>query len=218
MFDTLYLNKLYDFKNKDRSAGYYIKYMLDRTQSMFEWSGLPDTIPQKTLELMLQSYGNCAFYKYKDDLFVFTGGPGGEPDVYYRPTIYTIANPALKLSTEAKIWWGEGEPNGDCVVMLNDALGQGLLPLFSRYATALTENDISLLLADINSRVLALIDANDDKTYKSALEYLKQIEEGRQGIIASSAFQQSINAQPLQSSHNTLTDLIEYEQYLKASW
>ena len=39
---------LYDFKDK----------MLNRTNAMFTWDGLPDTIPAWILELYLQTYGN----------------------------------------------------------------------------------------------------------------------------------------------------------------
>ena len=88
----------FDFADKSACTRQHVAYMLDRTQSMFRWDGLPDTIPSRALELFLQTNGNVCFYKHSGDLYVFTGGMGGEPDVYYMPTVYTIANPALKLS------------------------------------------------------------------------------------------------------------------------
>ena len=41
----------------------YIRYMLARTQTMFEWGGLPKTIPAKQLELILQRGGHAIFIK-----------------------------------------------------------------------------------------------------------------------------------------------------------
>lgn len=203
----------YDFKDKQRAIRHHITYMLNRTQSMFKWDGLPDTIPERSLELYLQINGNACFYKYGKDLYVFTGGLGGEPDAYYMPTIYTIVNPALKLSVQAKI-------GKDCVVMPNDRMYIGLMPMYSRYATQLAETELSMRCANINSRIIDLISAPDDRTKASAEKFLDNIEKGDLGIIAENAFLDGIKAQPYgsTSNSNTLTNLIEFEQYTKASW
>lgn len=203
----------YDCSDKIRSTNTHILYMLNRTQSMFKWSGLPDTIPEYILELYLQTNGNVCFYKPGEDLFIFCGGLGGEPDVYYRPTIYTISNPALKISKSLKI-------NTDCVVMPNDSLYLGLLPLFKKYAYLLTENELSLKIAIINSRIIDLITAPDDRTFESAKKFLSDIVEGKLGVISDNAFLDGIKTQPYgnTSNTNTLTNLIECEQYLRATW
>ena len=48
---------LYDLADKKRNISDMMRYMLMRTQSMFVWSGLPDTMPQKHLEQYLQING-----------------------------------------------------------------------------------------------------------------------------------------------------------------
>ena len=203
----------YNFSDKMYCIRQHISYMLNRTQSMFNWEGLPDTIPVRTLELFLQTNGNVCFYNYNNKLYVFTGGLGGEPDVYYMPTLYTIANPALNLSKSLVI-------NKECVVMANDSLYLGLIPMFSRYATAITENELSINIAMINSRIVDIISAPDDRTKASAEKFLSDILEGKQGIIGENAFLEGIKAQPYGATNNsnTLTNLIEMEQYIKASW
>lgn len=189
-----------------------IRYMFSRTQSIFKWSGLPDSIPARILELYLQMNGNCAFYKYNDTLYVFTGGMGGEPDVYYMPTIYTIANPALKLSVNAKIGF-------DCIVMPNDSMYVGLYPLHMRYAYNMVETEISMQLANINSRIVALISAADDNTKKSADKYIADIYDGKLSVVGESKFFDDLKtSQFATSGHNAITDLIEMMQYFKASW
>lgn len=203
----------FDFTNKSSCINQHITYMLIRTQSMFKWEGLPDTIPERSLELFLQTNGNVCFYKHGGDLYVFTGGMGGEPDPYYMPTIYAIANPALKLSMNLKI-------DSECVVMPNDSLYLGLMPMFSRYASGMTENELSMSIAIINSRVVDLISAPDDRTRASAEKFLADVADGKLGVIAENAFLDGIRAQPYgtTANSNTLTNLIETEQYLKASW
>lgn len=203
----------YDPRQKSVVQEAHIRYMLSRTQRMFRYENLPDTIPQRIVELYLQTNGHLCFAEYKSDLFVYTGGLGGEPDVYYQPTIYTIANPAQGISRNLTI-------GVDCVVMKNDSMYLGLLPLFNRYAYNLTENELSLYVADINSRIVGLISAGDDRTLASAKKYLSDIEAGKIGIIAENAFLDGIKAQSYSNTgaKGVIQDLIEYEQYLKASW
>lgn len=207
----LYKLDLYDFKNKLETTCDYIDYMTTRCMSMFKWENLPETIPQEVLELYLQGNGNCFFTKVNDNFYVFTGGLGGEPDYNYRPTLYTVANPALNYNASLKI----GE---DGILIKNDPLIKGLLPLHKRYATILANNEISLHIADINLRIAFLLSSTDDNTTKSAEKYLKDIEDGKLGIIADDGFVESIKAQPLATNERILTALIEYQQYVKSSW
>lgn len=198
---------------KDKKIKHLMRYMFSRTQSIFKWEGLPDSIPQRNLELYLQINGNCAFYKHNGTLYVFTGGLGGEPDVYYMPTIYTIANPALNLSINAKI-------GKDCVVMPNDSMYMGLYSMHYRYAENMIETEISMNLANINSRIIALISAQDDSTKKSADKYIQDIIDGKISIIGEAKFFEDLKTSPFNSggSHGIITDLIELMQYFKASW
>lgn len=203
----------YDFADKRECINTHIRYMLNRTQSMFKWNGLPDSIPQRNLELILQCNGCAGFYRYNGNLYAFSGGLGGEPNPYYMPTIYTIANPALKLTVNAEI-------DKDCVIVPNDSMYMGLLPLFSRHATSLVENELSIMVALINSRIPALISSDNDGATKSAEKYIQDIRDGKLGIIASQPFFDGIKSQPYGATSNTniITNLIESEQYIKASW
>lgn len=213
--------KLVDFSDKKASAMQYVSYMLNRTQSMFKYTGLPDSLPQRNLELMLQTNGFIAIPipdkvpALKGKLYAFAEGVslGGERDVYYMPTICNIASPALNWSASLKI----GE---ECIVIPNDSLYIGLLPMFSRYASMLAENDVTIRLADINARIINLLSAPDDRTRKSAEQYLKDVENGNLGVIADNAFLEGIKSQPYASSGSTnnITQLIELQQYLKAGW
>lgn len=204
--------KSYNFKDKKKNTTSYIVYMLNRVMKMFEYENLPNTIPKKYLELYTMVHGHSVVVKHNDKLYVCFGGFAGEPNEYYLPTQYIVANPYLKLFKTFTI----GE---DCVLIKNDTLMYGLMPMFRRYASALVENDLTMNMVDINSRITALIDARDDATKVSAEKFLSDIEEGKNGIIASNAFFDGIRAQPYgEHSFQHLTDLIEYQQYIKASW
>ena len=203
----------YDFRDKKTSINNHIAYMLNRTQSMFKYEGLPDSIPERILELYLQTNGHVCFYDYKDTLYVFTGGFGGMPDAYYMPTEYILTNPYLKLSKTVTI-------DKDCIIIPNDSLYIGMIPLYEKYSTALCENEISMNIATINSRIVSLISSGDDRTAKSAEKYLQDIQDGKIGVIGENAFLEGVKSQPYGTTANSncITNLIEYEQYLRASW
>ena len=197
---------------KERIGTAQILYMLARTQSMFDYEGLPDTIPSRNLEIMLQINGNVFFTQVDGKYYVFTGGLGGEPDVYYEPTIYTVANPALNFSKNLKIW-------EDGILIRNDSYGVGLLPMMQKYAALMVENEFTMRISDINARIAFLLSAADDRTEKSARTFLERIVNGEMGVITESAFIDSLKVNPAGTEHSQrMTDLIEYQQYLKAAW
>ena len=204
--------KSYNFKDKENNLQSYIIYMLNRVMQMFDYSNLPDTVPKKMIELYTMVNGHAVVVKHEGNLYVCFGGFAGEPNEYYLPKQYIVANPYLKLFKTFTI----GE---DCVLLKNDTMMYGLMPLFRRYASALVENDLTMNMVDINSRIVALIDAPDDATKVSAEKFLSDVEDGKNGIIASNAFFNGIRAQPYgEHNYQRLTDLIEYQQYIKASW
>lgn len=207
---------LIDVADKKGNAANYVAYMLNRAQSMLKYSGLPGTITQRNLSLLLQTNGWVCIPdpKFFDGKFyAFAGGLGGEPDPYYMPTVCTVSNPSLRFSKTLKI-------DDECVIIPHDSLYIGLLPLFSRYATQLAENDITIRIADINARMVSLISAPDDRTKKSAEGYIDDMIAGKIGVIAENTFLDGIKAQPYTTSgnQNNITQLIELHQYLKAGW
>lgn len=202
----------YDYKNKSCAITVYIATMLNRTEQIFEYTGLPKTIPARMLENYLQRYGAVCITKVKNDLYAFFGGLGGEPDVYYQPTLYTIANPALNYSASLKI-------GTECEIVRNDSMMQGLFPIFSRYATALCENDISLDMANKHLRAQFAITAPDDTSLAAANKFLKDLADGEESAIGTNAFLDGIGINPMmQSGLHILQELTEYQQYIKASW
>ena len=199
-------------KDKDRSIKSYMRYMIIRLQRMFKYNNLPDSIPREILEYYLLCNGTCFIAKESSRLVAFTGHCGGELDEYYRPTIYTVANPALKVTKNYKI-------GTDGVLMRNDSMWLGLYPLMSRYASLLAENCLTIRVADIMLRVMALLTAPDDKSKLAAEAYLNKLEDGELAAIAENRFLDGIKMQsPPSNNGSYLTQFIELQQYLKGSF
>lgn len=196
--------------NKDTVVNHYIKYMLTRTQSMFTYSGLPDTIPASKLEMMLQTKGYAFITEVEGKLYAFHGSLTGEPDVYEDFTEINVTNVALKLSRTFNI-------ENDGVLMNNDTLRIGLLPIFNKYGALLAENTITIHTIDQILRMAILISASDDRTHAGAEKFIKDIGNGKISAIAESAFFDGVKVHSVANTQNYLAQFIELEQYLKAS-
>ena len=214
----------------------YTAYMLDRTNSMFQWTGLPDTIPAYILELYLQIFGYAAFIEvdslrginfpanlpFKSGVYIFFGGIGGERDVYYRPRLFTASNQRLTESIQATIVYkgDDLEPiETPCVLMKNDTNYMGLHPMFGRYAAQMVENDISIRSAQINARAQIGISASTGRDSEAARKYLDDLEAGKLACIADANFLEGVTVANVGvQSANVIIQLIELQQYLKASW
>ena len=213
-----------DILDKKRSVVNYTMLMLNRTNQMFEYKNLPETIPQEMLEAYLQINGQVGITKVKGDLYALPGGLGGPPDPYYRPTLYILANPGLGYSASLRILnylkpYGKYDYQGDCVLMKNDMTMAGLLYLFTRYATELAENDVSIRSAQINARQQAIIAGDTDKEIASANAYIESLIAGKLAAVAEQPFLDGIKVHNAGvGSANVIIQLIELQQYIKASW
>ena len=193
-------------------ANQYVRYNVNRMSGMFEYKNLPDTIQKKFLELHIQTKGYAGFVMVDDKLYAMKCELGGESDYNLMPTIATFTNAGLNFSGSRTI-------GNDCEIIYNDTLGVGTLPLLSRYANFMADNAITLKMADIWSRITALISADDESARKSGEQFLQKLREGGLSVIATNAFLEGIKSQPLsQGATSTLTDIIEVQQYLKGSF
>ena len=215
-----------DLSDRHGIAQDYYAQFVNRLDSMFKWKGLPRTIPEAILERYLKLNGWCGIGQVTKEqittgsrqletepgLYCFFGGLGATPDEYYRPTQIILANPILGSRS-----YNIGK---DCVWAKNDSLARGISHILSRYAHLLAENDISIHVAQVTSRIPFVFTAETDNEVDSAKQFIKQAEEGKIGIIKSSAFNNGVTPKPTgsENSGNYLKALIELHQYLKAQW
>lgn len=192
-------NLLKQFKNNQ----------LNKSLTMFEWSNLPDTIPQVELEKMLQINGYAVIAEYQGKLYAFQAGFSGQ-DPYNQPTKAIVNNPALKNNTTYTI----GE---DCIVIKNDDMKQGLNDIYEYYGQRLIENQITMLMTDYNLRMPFTISSSDDQTTQSAKIYLKKIIDGSLGVIGEQKLFKALSVTPTNSKQTaTFADLYGYQQFIIA--
>ena len=203
---------IYDFKNKKTNINQLNNYMLAKTLSMFEYENLPDSIPVRELERLLQTGGYAFITKAPNGkLYAFHGGLGGIPCPYGNPTEIIIANPALNFYKTLKL-------KTDGVLIRSDDLAMGLMPMYEKYHGMLVENDINIVLDGYSTRMNTVISASDDKTKESAEAYMSKVVDGEISIIGENALFDGVRVQTGSGGAGTASSrLIELTQYLKGS-
>lgn len=206
----------YMLKDKEYLIDYYIQLSLVKTLKMFEYDGLPDTIPARELERIVQ-LGSFGYWLKKDDkLYVFYGGLGGIPNEYYQPTKFIVANPYLKFFDVVEV-------NEEGVLMWNDLAHMGLYPIIRRYAEFMAECDITLRFGLINHRIVSILEAINDKQKAEAELYLNDVEAGKKlGVLVGKSFENDDGSFKVneyrKATGQDIKDVIELQQYIKASF
>lgn len=200
----------YDYQNKNKALTNFALGMYNKTLTMFDYSELPKTIPFKEVEKILQQRGYAIITEVKGELYAFYGGLSGF-DAYYQPTHAIVANPYLNFNATLEI-------GKDCILIRNDDMRVGLHYLFQRYGYQIVENELTMVVNNFNSRMKTIITATDDNTAESAKEYLQDVIDGKTGVVMGSKLFDGIKMDsPNHNTSSNVTDLIELEQYMKAT-
>lgn len=203
-------------KDKERLVWQHKSYMLSRLNQLFEWDGLPETIPQKEFEWILLMQGKATIADvHNKGLYAFQSNLGGILNPYYLPTQSIVVNPYLPFNKVLEV-------DKDCVVIRNTSTFTPINDMLDLYANMLAEIDISLRIATVNSRISSLISVGDEATKDSATKFLEDIEKGKLGVIATNKFMESLkgglNAIQYAGTISNIQDLIELRQYILATW
>lgn len=195
---------------------FYFKWLTNKVISCLIIRDAPETFNDAYIKTHLILDGNICITDFNDKLYGVIGGWGGEPDEYYVPTVYTIANPRLG-SKMVKI----GE-NG--VVITNtavDGLGVGLFSgglydLIHQTSTLLADNIISINCEQINRRVQTFFTADSEPQAVAGEAVLKKMYAGspyqvlRQDIVKKLGINPASNTGSAQS----ITALVELHNYI----
>lgn len=196
---------------KDLVVNTFVQTMLAKTAQMFEYDGLPDSIPKRELELILQRDGQAFITMVDGKLYAFGGGIGGPLDEYYRPTIFTVANPWLNLSAEYRI-------GVDGIRVLSDSAAMGIMPILKKYAVLSCDSILSFDTIAVLSRFMLMIDAPDDASKASADSFVNKMMKGEFSVVGDSAFFDGVKMQaPGTNTATLLQQITEAVQFVKAS-
>lgn len=212
----------------DLNYRFYFRWLLNKVMQIVTIKGLPETVNQEYLKANLILDGDICVTDFDDKLYACIGALGGEPDEYYIPTVYTIANPILGSKMVYRKDWKGQKQNG--VVIFNsdvDSLGfrcgsytRGLYDLISQTATLLADNIVSINCAQINSRVQVFFTADGEGQATAGEAVLRKMYAGRPYQILRSDIVDQLTIQPVAtaSTSTNIMQLVELNNYIIAQF
>ena len=205
---------------------YYFDYILRLLYKAIEIKNVPETINETFLKMILYTQGKICFLdgvqigETAAELLALNCSRAAEPNVYYIPRQVLVTNPRLKQSYTLT-------PGENCeIVYLSETdkynmveINGGLYNLIERTATMLADNDISLNIAQKNTRLVNLIAADTQNTVDSITAVISKMYNGEPTIVVKSSLIDKLQGVPIMqntSSNSHLIELIEVNQYVLA--
>lgn len=195
------------------------KKLVNTASSVFTWENLPESIDENYLTTELIFNGIIGIINTPDGVRAVRGNWGGKPNEYYKPTEFIYANPVL----------GSGNPEigkDVAVVFLTTAdntesdgenvAHDGLKNLIDSTACLLADNQLSLNVAQKNTRLMLVASTDNEATSNSAEQTLKAMYNGEPYKVVSSKFGDIFNIEPLVNSKpaESMQQLIENYQFI----
>ena len=186
--------------------------VIKKAYMMLDYENVPEEIPKRMLKTYLITNGHFAGFVNKGKMMISWGTFGGIFDEYYFPTQYLINNPYIDMDKKTL------DIGKDCIIVKNDSLAEPLMNVISKHVNMLVENETTMVICDILARARGILSAKDDQMHESAQQYLKQLFQGRVVPVKSDNFTgDNFETVSFGTESNILTDLIEYEQYIRSS-
>lgn len=195
---------------------FYFKWLLNKVCSCFVINGLPDTINQTYLKNELILSGMCCVTDFCGKLYACNGSLGGQPDEYYIPTVFVIANPILGSKQVKRGEDGVVIFNTSVDELYNGCFAAGLYQYINQTATLLADNIVSINANQINSRVCAFFTADSKAKALAGEVVLKKMYAGQPYQILEADLVEKINVNPIStaSTSSNITELVELNNYI----
>ena len=199
-----------------QNYNFFFKWLLSKTASCFYIEGLPKTIDEYYLKSNLLIDGEICITEFNEKLYAVQGSPGGKPDEYYRPTVYTVANPVLGSKTV--------NDGIDGVIIYNAPIDAyipgGLYGLITQTATLLADNIVSINCTQINARVTALVSADSKSQQIEAENTMQSIYAGKPFKVLRSDILEKIKINPIATANTSsnIAELVELNNYIISNY
>lgn len=199
----------------------YFKLLTNKALNLFKWENLPSTVNERFLMTQLILAGTVCWTSIDGNIYALNGNVGGEPNVYYEPTQFIIANPVVGSKT-VKVRNRDGSDSIDqlegILMGLTDMdlvnpipMKGGLYRLIYTYSGLLADNTSSLNVSQINGRVSQIWTADNDAMARTIEEVVRDVYEGHPYRVVSQDILNKVGAVPTAQTgqSNTIINLLE---------
>lgn len=225
-----------DNKEEEKKRRVYqnLSWLMNKTAQMFEYEGLPDTLPHIALERLLQTYGSVCIWKvperYKPigfgpsfatgvptqvgvNLYAFTYSFADAPDPYGEPYQVVITSPGFRPTISETL-----EINKDVVVIRNDTYYEGLYQLHKKYAKLLTEAEISLQSTLVLLRDQMTFIVKNERQRAAVSQYINSREVGDYASILAPEMGSPLEVITNDGRSNAVELAVNGIQSIKSAW
>ena len=176
---------------------------------MFKYNNLPDTLPPEEIEKLLQVNGKAFIFNHDGEIVaVKIELIYDEVNIYGKPLKGNVYLQDKKELITVNL--------SDGVLISNDYLELGLLPILEKYSKFINESELTLYITNIWKRASKLISASDDLTLNSARAFINKMEQGEIGIISTNPIIDSLTVSNETVTTVSMGDLIQYDNYFKS--
>ena len=206
--DILIRNRMVSMQNR-------LEYLHVKVLETFYYSGLDLTLPKRILESRVTQDGYTIVYEHEGNLFCTQTKPSGKRDVYgeCREVHFTHSNEGESINMSRTI-------GVDAVLVRNDANLIGLEPLLTEFALMEAQANITVLDNLMTLRTNRIIQAKDEVSYASAIEYEQQIRDGAPAVILAEEIEgiggMNVHSTPIPT--NAASQTIELFQYISSRY
>lgn len=204
--DNLIRNRLVSMQKQ-------IEYLRVKVLEIFHYSGLDRTLPKRILESRVTQDGYTVVYEYGGNLYCTQTMPSGKEDVYgeSHEVHFSHSNEGETVDMTRTI-------GVDAVMVRNDASCLGLEDLLEELVLMSAQAKITILDNFMTLRTNRIIQAKDENSFASALEYERQIRDGAPAAIMAEDFGtlEGINVHSTPIPSNAASQTIELFQYISS--
>ena len=180
---------LYDVADVKTGFEYWFFKLLNYCLGMFEYDGLPKSLPQREIELNLILTGHAVIFANKGELVCIRSELYGYNE-YYSPTNAVYGNVKIK-SKDLKI-------GDNCEVIFNNYIrgnvldvqlvDSGLRTFICRYARLLSDIESTIDIRLVNSRQTSYSVATSNQMAEQLKNLNRELEAGHKSIITDNPF------------------------------
>ena len=204
--------------NFDTLYTHYFRQISELVYNTVIFENLPETVNDTFLKYCVFILGKVVFFKNNGDILALNAAPSNAPDVYYVPTDIIVGNPVIGSHTLKR--------DTDCTVVYCTSMDRyassgtygGLYTLIAKTATLLADNDLSINVAQKNTRLINIIGVDDSIGKKTIDEIMADMYSGKPYKAVQTKYTATLQSIPIQATINNqqLLQLIELHQYILA--
>ena len=206
------INSLYDVSDVERGYNYWFNKLLGVCLQMFEYSGCPESIPEREIALNLIITNHCIFFEKNGNLYVNpTTLYDNQKSAYYYPQSAVYANPYLgsdnlKIGDNAEIVYLNRLQDN---IFYLPADG-GLLTYIQRYARQLADIESTINIYLVNIRLTSFPTAANDNVRSSIERLFENLTLGKRAVISDNAIVEQFRNVDINRSgvHDGINDLL----------